>query len=83
LVNSLVLGLETKTLHGSLELLGVDGSTSVGVEEVKSLPDLLDLLLGEAGPLIGLSRLTGRGTTGPGGAKMGREKGGGEFRRLV
>ena len=63
LVNGLVLGLETQTLHGSLELLGVDGPTSVGIEEVEGLPDLLDLLLGEAGPLVGRGRLTGGGTT--------------------
>ena len=47
LLNLLLLGLESKGTHGDLELLGVDGSTSIGIEEVESLPDLLLLLLGE------------------------------------
>jgi len=64
LVNSLVLGLEPEALHGGFELLWVNGSTSVGIKEVESLPDLLNLLLGETGTLVGLRGLTGRGTTG-------------------
>ena len=63
LVDGLVLGLEAERLHRRLELLGVDRAGAIRVEKVEGLADLLDLLLGEAGPLVGLGRLTGGGTT--------------------
>jgi len=34
--------------HGDLELLGVDGTAAIGVEEVEGLADLLLLFLGQA-----------------------------------
>lgn len=56
LVNGLVLGLEAQGLHGRLELLGIDRARPVRVEQVERLPDLLDLLLRQPGPLVGLGR---------------------------
>ena len=43
----LFLRLETQRAHRHLQLLGVDGATAVGVEEVEGLLDLLLLLLSE------------------------------------
>ena len=48
-------------LHGRLELLGVDRAGAIRVEEVEGLADLLDLLLGEAGALVGLRGTLGHG----------------------
>jgi hypothetical protein len=61
LVDGLVLGFEAQRLHGSLELLGVNGAAAIGVEQVERLANLLDLFLREAGALVGLGgALTGR-----------------------
>ena len=54
LVNRLILGLEAQGLHGSLELLGVNGSRSVRVEQVKRLSNLFDLLLRQPGTFVRL-----------------------------
>ena len=43
----LLLGLETKSAHGHLQLLGVNGTGAIGIEEVEGLLDFLLLLLGE------------------------------------
>jgi len=64
LVNCLVLRLKPKRLHGSLELLGVNGATAISIKQVERLADLLDLLLAEAGALIGLRRLSLGGSAG-------------------
>eukprot|EP00630_Chrysocystis_fragilis_P006816 CAMPEP_0197394732 /NCGR_PEP_ID=MMETSP1165-20131217/5912_1 /TAXON_ID=284809 /ORGANISM="Chrysocystis fragilis, Strain CCMP3189" /LENGTH=190 /DNA_ID=CAMNT_0042920461 /DNA_START=157 /DNA_END=730 /DNA_ORIENTATION=- len=56
LVDRLVLRLEAERLHRRLELLGVDRAGAVGVEEVERLADLLDLVLGQARPLVRLPR---------------------------
>ena len=55
LVDRGVLALEAETLHRGLELLGVDEAGAIGIEEVESLPYLLDLVLGESWPLEGLA----------------------------
>lgn len=52
LVDGLVLGLEAQALHGRAELLGVDGAGTVSVEKVEGFLDLLNLVLGEAGPQV-------------------------------
>lgn len=57
LVDGGVLVLEAQGLHGGAEFLGVDLAGAVGVEEVEGLPDLFDLVLGEAGSLDGLLAL--------------------------
>merc|ERR1719181_2419859 len=46
-LNFLFLGLEAKCAHCNLELLGIDGATAIGIEEVKGLLDFLLLLLGK------------------------------------
>ena len=58
LVNCLVLRLKPKRLHGSLELLGVNGATAISIKQVERLADLLDLLLAEAGALVSLGGLS-------------------------
>eukprot|EP00356_Strombidium_inclinatum_P012781 CAMPEP_0170493156 /NCGR_PEP_ID=MMETSP0208-20121228/13444_1 /TAXON_ID=197538 /ORGANISM="Strombidium inclinatum, Strain S3" /LENGTH=148 /DNA_ID=CAMNT_0010769039 /DNA_START=45 /DNA_END=486 /DNA_ORIENTATION=+ len=55
LEDSLVLGFEPEGLHGSTELLGVDGATSVGVEQVEGFLDLLNFVFGKARALKFLS----------------------------
>ena len=40
--------------HSNLQLLGIDGARAVGIEQVEGLPDLLLLLLGQAGRAVGL-----------------------------
>merc|ERR1711977_811371 len=47
LLDLLLLRFETQSAHRNFELLGVDGATAVGVEEVEGLLDLLLLLLSE------------------------------------
>merc|ERR1719272_2783753 len=47
LLDLLLLGLKAKCTHGDLQLLGVDLSRAIGVEEVEGLLDLLLLLLGQ------------------------------------
>mmetsp|Transcript_63798 Transcript_63798/g.129579 ORF Transcript_63798/g.129579 Transcript_63798/m.129579 type:complete len:220 (+) Transcript_63798:657-1316(+) len=45
LLDLLLLGLEAKGTHCNLQLLGVDGAGAISIEQVKSLTDLLLLLL--------------------------------------
>merc|ERR1719160_413717 len=47
LLDLLLLRLETQRAHRHLQLLGVDGATPVGVEEVERLLDLLLLLFSQ------------------------------------
>ena len=55
LENSGVLGFEAEGLHGCLQLLRVDETGAVSVEEVEGLSDLLDLVLGKARALESLA----------------------------
>ena len=49
LEDRLVLGFEAQGLHGCTELLGVNVSGAVRVEEIEGFFDLLDLIFGESG----------------------------------
>ena len=52
LLELLVLDLEAKGTHGGLELTHVNGARLVIVEQVESLTDLVELLLGESSLLL-------------------------------
>jgi len=46
-----VLGVESKGLHGGLELFGVNSASAVGVEQIEGLSDLIDFVLAQSGSL--------------------------------
>merc|ERR1719337_261328 len=47
LLNLFLLGLEAKSAHGNLELLGVDRARAIGIKQIEGLFDFLLLLLGQ------------------------------------
>lgn len=49
--NGRVLRLESERLHGGLELLGVDGPTTVRVKQIECFTDFVNLIFGKAGAL--------------------------------
>merc|ERR1719305_820281 len=47
LLNLFLLGLETKSAHGNLQLFGIDGTGAICIKQIKCLLDFLLLLLSE------------------------------------